>query len=306
MIISKITLGTAQLGLNYGIANVNGKPNFKSSIEILEYAWNNNITSFDTSPVYGNSEKIIGTFIDSKFEMAREKIKIISKLPKLEFKGNITFDRLYNYTKAQLIKTLKDLNLDKIPIYLIHHAPDLYFKNGIIIHCLDQLKEEGLIKHLGISVYNPNEVEDSLNFKEIDVIQIPINIFDHRLITTGLLEKLRKNDYIIFARSIYLKGLFFIHPDKLPNYLRNAYEEIIKLRKLVDEYQINIDKLAFLFVRDLPEINSLVIGAETKEQVSKNLELLKEDPLNPEIRNQIFEIFSGLSEKLINPSLWNK
>lgn len=306
MFISKITLGTAQLGLNYGIANMIGKPNFQSSIEILEYAWNNNITSFDTSPVYGNSEKIIGTFIDSKLKMTREKINIISKLPKLEFNENITFDHLYNYTKDQLKKTLKDLNLDKIPIYLIHHAPDLYFKNGIIIQCLDQLKEEGLIKHIGISVYNPNEVEASINFKEIDVIQIPINIFDQRLITTGLLEKLGKNGYIIFARSIYLKGLFFIQPQNLPNYLKKAEEHLIKLRNISKEYNIEIDKLAFLFVKDLPEITSLVIGAEKIEQVTKNIELLKEKPLSNEIRQKILDEFSDLSEDIINPSYWNK
>lgn len=59
-------------------------------------------------------------------------------------------------------------------------------------------------------------------------------------------------------------------------------------------------------MRDLPEITSLVIGAEKKEQIEENLKFLAEKPLINDIQQRIKEEFSQISEKIINPSLWNK
>lgn len=306
MLISKITLGTAQLGFNYGIANVNGKPDFNKSIEILNYSWQNEINTFDTSPLYGNSEKLIGSFISSKSIDNLENLIIISKLPRIQLEDKLTFDNLYMHIKNQIFQSIKNLQIKKIPIYLIHHTPDINIKDGLIIDCLTQIKSDGLIDKFGISAYNPEEVKTSLKFKDINVIQIPINIFDQRLIRNGLLKELKKRGYIIFARSIYLQGLFFISPEKLPKNLKIAKEPLLKLQTIIKEYNIDIDKLTFLFVRDLPEISSLVIGTEKVKQVERNIKILKEQPLLNDIRNRIMEEFSEISERIINPSLWNK
>ncbi len=306
MLISKITLGTAQLGFNYGIANVNGKPDFNKSIEILNYSWQNEINTFDTSPLYGNSEKLIGSFISSKSIDNLENLIIISKLPRIQLEDKLTFDNLYMHIKNQIFQSIKNLQIKKIPIYLIHHTPDINIKDGLIIDCLTQIKSDGLIDKFGISAYNPEEVKTSLKFKDINVIQIPINIFDQRLIRNGLLKELKKRGYIIFARSIYLQGLFFISPEKLPKNLKIAKKPLLKLQTIIKEYDIDIDKLTFLFVRDLPEISSLVIGTEKVKQVERNIKILKEQPLLNDIRNRIMEEFSEISERIINPSLWNK
>ena len=306
MLISKITLGTAQLGFNYGIANVNGKPDFNKSIEILNYSWQNEINTFDTSPLYGNSEKLIGSFISSKSIDNLENLIIISKLPRIQLEDKLTFDNLYMHIKNQIFQSIKNLQIKRIPIYLIHHTPDINIKDGLIIDCLTQIKSDGLIDKFGISAYNPEEVKTSLKFKDINVIQIPINIFDQRLIRNGLLKELKKRGYIIFARSIYLQGLFFISPEKLPKNLKIAKEPLLKLQTIIKEYDIDIDKLTFLFVRDLPEISSLVIGTEKVKQVERNIKILKEQPLLNDIRNRIMEEFSEISERIINPSLWNK
>ena len=82
--ISRITLGTAQLGMNYGIANINGKPNLKRVMDILNYSLKFGVKSFDTSPVYGNCEKIIGSFISAQDRSDIDKIIIKPKLIKRE------------------------------------------------------------------------------------------------------------------------------------------------------------------------------------------------------------------------------
>ncbi len=304
MNISKITLGTAQLGLNYGISNINRKPNMKTAIDILNFSFKKGINSFDTSPSYGNSEKIIGSFISSQEKKDLDKIIIISKLPAINLKEEIFFDSLYKHIKEQINESLYNLKIKTIPFYLLHNAPDIFIEDGLVIECLDELSNEGMIEKFGISGYNPEEVKASLRFKSIKVIQIPINIFDHRLIKTGLLKKLKEKDYIILARSIYLQGLFFLHPKKLPDRINSAEIYLKKLNKFTEDLKISIAKLAFLFVRDLPEITSLVIGAEKKQQIIENLDLLKEKPLTNEVYNAILDEFNEIPQKIINPSLW--
>lgn len=305
MKISKITLGTAQIGLNYGISNLNGKPKFNESIELLNYAWQNGINCFDTSPQYGNSEEIIGSFISSKNRHKIQNPIIISKLPKIKRNKNLTFSDIYGIVKTQITQSLGSLKIQRIPIYLLHHPSDIFIKDGLIFDCLDQIKKEGLIERFGTSIYAPEEVEAILNFKNVDAIQVPINLFDHRLIKTELLKELKKRGYLIFARSIYLQGLLFIHPHKLPKEIKYAKVPLLKLQKIVKEYKTDTAKLAFLFVRDLPEITSLVIGVENINQLKQNLNLLDKKPLQDKIRQGIFDEFSDLPEELINPNLWN-
>ncbi len=305
MKISKITLGTAQIGFDYGIANISGKPDFQTAIKLLKFAWDNGINTFDTAPDYGNSEEIIGSFISSLSNEFRGEIIISSKLPKIEKNNVLTFDTIYNFIKDNIIQTLTKLKLSVLTIYLLHHAPDIFLNNGIIIDCLSQLKEERLIKRIGVSIYKPDQVETCLKFKKIEVIQIPINIFDKRLIESGLLKRLRDRNYIIFARSVYLQGLFFKSPKNLPKYLKIAETPLSILQKMSNKYNIDIVKIALLFIRDIPEIDSLVIGAENIEQIASSINILKEEPLDPNLRQEIFEEFSDLPEKIINPSMWN-
>ena len=306
MKISKITLGTAQFGLNYGISNNNGKPDLQTSLNILKFSYENGITSFDTAPAYGSSEKILGSFIASEIETGTHELTIISKLPSINIKENKTYDLVYEYIKHQINQSIKNLKLKIIPIYLLHHAPDIFFREGLVVDCLAQLKSEGLIGRFGVSAYYPEEIEESLNFKEIDVIEVPINLFDQRLIKTGLLSKLKKSNYIIIARSIYLQGLFFLSPENLPKYLSSAREPLKKLNNLAEVKNISISKIAFLFVRDLPEITSLIVGVEKLEQIRDNLNILKERSLSKDILNEIITLFNDLPQEVYNPVLWKK
>jgi len=307
VVISKISLGTAQLGMNYGIANVNGKPEFKTAINILDFSWKHGINTFDTAPVYGNSEKIIGSFISTLSKKEIEKLIIISKLPKLETKCKILeFDTLYFTIRNQIQNSIKDLGIEKIPIYLIHNLLDLRRYKESLVDCLVLLKKEKLIGSFGVSVYTPQDIYLSLGIKEFNVIQLPINIFDHRFINLGLLKKLKEKNYIVLARSIYLQGLLFIEPKNIPPYLSATKSYIKDLLQISKKYNIKISKLAFLFVRDLPNIDSIIIGSENLNQLAENIQFLNEPPLPEDLKSQIFEKFANIPEKIINPTLWNK
>ena len=301
--ISKLSLGTAQLGFDYGIANVSGKPNLDKSFEILKTAINAGINCFDTAPSYGNSEEIIGSFVNNKIDWVSP---IVCTKLKVDFEDGADLIEIYQHVKKNIEESMRKLQINKIPILLLHSASNMTDNDGLILQTLIRLKDEGMVDKMGVSVYSPEDVKIAIGVEELDAIQIPINIFDHRLIDCGLLKSLEQHDFIVFARSIFLQGLFFLNPENLPVNLKLAREPLITLRKLSQKYEIDIAEMAVAFVRDLPEISSLVIGAETSTQVLDNCDLIECPKLSEELRNEIIDVFSDLPEKIINPSLWNQ
>jgi len=304
MRISRLTLGTAQLGYDYGIANTGGKPDYQKSVDILKLAADSGVNCFDTAPSYGDSEKIIGSFLSS-YKNFSEPPVVVTKFTPIKPDGKITFQNIYRLVKKQVIESLARLKIKKIPIYLLHDAADINAYGGLVTKSLLKLKDEGLIGVLGASVYDPEDVEMVLKLGTMQAIQVPINIFDHRLIKTGLLEQLKNRGFIIFARSIFLQGLFFLKDSKLPPHLASASTYLKKLQQLAANYGTDIAELALTFVRDLPVISSVVIGAEKPEQVQQNIKLMKSPPMSPKLREEIMSIFSNVPRGIIDPRTWN-
>ena len=302
-IFSKIILGTAQLGMVYGIANKNNEINETNSKKILEIAVKNGINCFDSSTQYGNSEKILGE-ISQNFK--KKPISIICKIPKIKLKQNSSFDEIYYEVKKQIVNSCKNLKMNKMPIVLLHDPKDITNYNGLVVKSLIKLQTEGLIEKIGVSTYSPEDITEFLRIDEFDVIQIPINIFDLRLIKNGLLDELKMQKKIIFARSVFLQGLLFMQPNELPRKLKNAEKYLVKLKKISNESKIDINEIAFKCVRDLDGITSLIIGIDNSEQLKENLEMINTKKLSKEIIDKIYHEFDNIPENIINPSKWGK
>ena len=58
--MTQFVIGTAQFGMNYGIANSTGQPSEKTIREIIECATTNEILYYDTAISYGSSEEVLG------------------------------------------------------------------------------------------------------------------------------------------------------------------------------------------------------------------------------------------------------
>lgn len=301
--ISKLTLGTAQLGFQYGVANRTGKPDHETARKILGIAVTNGINCLDTAHAYGDSEIVIGSFLSSCQSVSNPPV-IVSKLAPIEVTGEITFDNVWQKVHSQIEESLKRLQLKKIPIYLLHSAADIHAYNGLVIESLLRLREQGIVGHLGASVYSPEEAQMVLEVEEMKAIQVPINIFDHRIIDSGILKQLYEKKVIVFARSLFLQGLFFINPDNLPARMEFIRKPLLKLNQFCSKHGIGISEMAVSFVRDLPEVTSIVIGAETPEQVVDNIRLLTTSSISPDLRDELMDTFANMPARVMNPSLW--
>jgi aryl-alcohol dehydrogenase-like predicted oxidoreductase len=302
--ISRLTLGTVQLGLNYGIANVTGKPDEATSQKILALTEQLGINCFDTASMYGDSEEVLGRYLKSGGGPPDQAARLIVTKFKVKPETGDSLADLEQDIRCQLEQSLQRLGLPFIPIYLLHQVKDLYRHREKIIRILDRLVAEGLVRSCGVSIYTGEDLDLMLSYDLFQATQIPINIFDQRLIRSGHLQRLHQAKLIVFARSVFLQGLFFLDPDRLPPVLAAAAPLLRQLRQLAGAEGLSVAQLAFAYVRDLPGITSLVVGAEAPGQVQDNVRMLDGPVISESGLLTARQHFSEVPELVLNPYLW--
>lgn len=296
---NKLVLGTAQLGLNYGVVNKKGKPTQNKAFEIMKYAAENGISYFDTAYSYGNSEIIIGKFLNT-YKSYKNKINIITKMAPLN-KEKLDEKDINN----RFFKSLHRLGQKLIYCYMIHDFRDIENNCNEIEKNFLKLKENGYIKKIGVSIYEPYQLEFLVKYFDFDLIQLPISIFDQRFITDNFLQRLKRKNIEIHARSIFLQGLLFLEENNIPPKINKFKDYILKLNEISSKYKFSKEEIALLFVNAINEIDKIVIGVEKIDQLQRNVKILNKSESFNKIRTLInFEDFFIKDTNIIDPRGW--
>jgi len=286
---SKLILGTAQFGLNYGVNNTIGKPTKKEVINLLDEAYNSGIRFLDTAEAYGNVHELIGDYhkIKNNFNF-----KIISK-----FQTNID----HNSIKNKVLEYINLMNINILDI-IMFHSFESYISNYKAINILKQLKLDGLINHIGVSVYTNAQLEILLNDDLIEVIQLPFNLLDNYNIRGNLINKLKIKGKIIHTRSAFLQGLFFKKTSDEISVVKALKPYLKKINKITYEYNCSIEELALSYCISHKNIDNVIIGVDSINQFKSNIKA-STFKLNKKIKRSIDNIVVENLE-LLNPSLW--
>ncbi|MEM7618353.1 MAG: aldo/keto reductase [Pseudomonadota bacterium] len=213
-LITKLGIGTVQFGLDYGISNSAGKTKLEDITAILQHASDNAITIIDTAHGYGDSEKVLGQTLPHD----RNTFKIVTKTP--SFADIETQAEAVAKLQSAFENSLENIKQKALYGLMFHHADDLFGTHAdALYNAMCDLKNGGLVKKIGVSAYHQDQIERIIARFDIDIIQVPVNIFDQRLIRTGMLQALKEKVIKIHARSAFLQGLFFMSPQKLPQSL---------------------------------------------------------------------------------------
>ncbi|WP_316810910.1 aldo/keto reductase [Pedobacter heparinus] len=301
---SKLALGTVALGLDYGISNQKGKPGKTVSSDIIATALSSGINTLDTARDYGDAELLIGNFLKQSANTTN--VNLVTKF-RIGKENLSNPDRVRVQVYDSVTSSLNFLGLKRIPICLLHKTIDEPMDQvmKVLPGVFESLKEDGLIDLAGISVNHPDEAEEFLQHPVMDVIQVPVNVFDQRIIRNGLLARMQKEKKIVFARSVFLQGLFFMETENLSGKMAIAGPFIEKLRELALQADRSVAELAFSYVNGLNGITSMVFGAVSPQQVLQNVQFLKGMPVPHEVEKLINELFTDVPELVITPGLWN-
>jgi aryl-alcohol dehydrogenase-like predicted oxidoreductase len=166
-----------------------------------------------------------------------------------------------------------------------------------------ELKAGGLIQKLGVSVYHPRQLENILNQNQIDLVQLPFNVYDQRFAQSGLLSRLTKMRIEVHARSVFLQGLLLMPPDQLPDGFRAIRTHHAKLHDQFRELGITPLQGALLYCLRQPAIDRIVVGCETADQLKVVLQACGEKMVAelPDLAR-----FGLENDVIINPSVWRQ
>ncbi|MBC7427492.1 MAG: aldo/keto reductase [Bacteriovorax sp.] len=286
----KLILGTVQFGLEYGINNSIGKASREEIFKILNKAYELNIRDLDTSDLYGDALEVLEDY-SSEFG---DKFNIMSKFI-LENESETII--------GHLNESLKRLSSTSIEGYSFHRFND-YKKLKNLNEISQELKSQGLIKKIGVSLYSNEELEIAINDPAVDTIQLPFNLFDSDPKKIALLEMAKKLKKEIHVRSIFLQGIFYMDINQLTGNLISFKPALESLHAIRNSEGLSVEDLCFGFVNSFDCIDGIVFGVDTIEQLDRNL-MSAQKNVSEKIKEKILEI-NNYEKGLLNPSKWEK
>lgn len=288
---SKLILGTVQFGLNYGINNTIGKMSEDKVFELFENAYDLGIKTLDTAEAYGNAHSVISNF----HKQSKKRFNIISKYSSSNFNYPIDLvDRIQVHCS--------NFNVNSLEGYLFHSYNDFKMNINNDPNILEKIKNSGLVKKVGVSVYLNDEIEDLLNFKNIDLIQLPFNLFDNEYQRREILEKAKKRNIEIHTRSVFLQGLFFKDINTLTSCLLPLKNNLSELSLILKNNNLSIESLALNYALNKTYVDKVLIGVDSLEQLKNNIKATEND-FDKSIYEKI-DCIQIKNTKLLNPSYW--
>ncbi len=291
--LNRLVLGTVQFGQNYGIANILGKPDQTMANAIVAKALNNNICEFDTAQGYGDSEIVLGQAIVNY--RPKNGAKIISKL-------SVELDSIVKSSlQDKIFSSIQKLQVEQLYGLMLHRQEQLEMWDNVLESMLSEFQKKGLVQHLGVSVYTPERALQALHCKNLNMIQVPTNIFDKRFLDAGVFETADRLNKTIYIRSVFLQGLLLM--ENIPKKMAFAFDFHQKLILLASELGISVCELALWYVRDVFPKAKVVIGVDSPDQLRRNIDYWNDNSRSIDWESIILRI-GIVPERIINPVLW--
>ena len=306
--ITPIIMGTWQAGKKMWVGVEDSE-----TIKAIRAAVDAGITTIDTAEVYGDghSEQIVAEAVSD----LRDRVVYATKV----FANHLKFEQVI----AACDCSLKHLKTEYIDLYQIHWPAGAFNTEVVPIEetmsALNQLKEQGKIRAIGVSNFSKTQLEEAAQYGRIDSLQPPYSLF-WRVVERDAVPYCIENNISIIAYSPLAQGLLTgkFEPDhkfdpadnraknKLfqgGNYER-AQQALDKLRPIAERHHTSLGNLALAWLIAQPQANAIV-GARNSEQSKENAKA-GEIELSTEELKEIDTIGRIVTDHLDeNPVMWN-
>jgi aryl-alcohol dehydrogenase-like predicted oxidoreductase len=291
----KLCIGSAQFGMNYGIANKKGQPTQTEINEILMYAANGGVRYIDTAQAYGDSERTIGKALESNGGSCR--YDIITKLSP----DGINYDEETIVESA--MQSCGKLSTDNLFGFLAHRI-ELFNRNEFIEAC-SQLKRRGIIENSGVSVYSPGEALEAIEEPHCNILQIPFNVLDKRWIECDIFGKAKSRNVHVFVRSIFLQGVVFLSSEELIQKNKSWMLPYLKsFHELLRQKHCSILELTLCSIAEYGGQVTIILGVETLDQIKENIMHVSNSISSANYCQDWWDNLPTFPERFLNPSKW--
>ena len=255
----QLCLGTVQFGLPYGITNQAGQVPEAEVRRILDLAAASGISLLDTAQAYGTAETVLGRCWPTGAPRL-----LISKLPAGAPRQS---------WEESLMTSLHRLQASMLHGFLLHRASDLLAAEGeALLEWLEGLRHRGLVGHIGVSIYEASELI-GLPLDRLQIVQLPVSVYDQRLINDGTVRKLNELGISVHARSIFLQGLLLQSTNQWPAHLSDSFRcHHERWLEYLRQKRLSPLAGALGFIRDYLDVEAALCGVVSSRELSEVLQ----------------------------------
>lgn len=286
--MSELILGTAQFGDAYGVMNTSGALSDDDVQSIAKLALDSGIHLFDTSPLYGNAETRIQKLVTSLGELA-----VVTKFALPENDG----------CPLEALVTDRLETLSPVPIagLLFHRVQDLRDPR---VHdawaMVKHAQKDGKLGKVGASIYGPDDLEVALaTLPGIDLLQVPGNIVDQRLLDHPLLSEFHAAGGTVHVRSAYLQGLLLSNPTELPKQFRELAPTLKALHDFADTNNASLASLLLGYLKHHPMVDGVVVGALSQHELHETIQAW-------DVAISPASDLPRMPDEILDPRLWQR
>ena len=285
----KIAIGTANFGMQYGVANSQGKLSKNSVAEILGLAKSLGVTCLDTANAYGESQKVLGEFGVRDWRVVSK----ISSIPR-------DCEDVRSFVRAEIDLILTSLNLSEFDTVLVHNPKDLMGNvSEIVYEELQKAKSRGQVEKIGVSIYDPSDLESITSRFQLDVVQAPINVFDSRLQDSGWLDRLVSMGVEVHARSVFLQGVLLSAIAQSNDFFKPWKTTFERWNRFAESSGTSAMMNCIKHVNSYDKVTFAVVGVDSAQNLSEVFDAFSARP------QRINEDNFGVDSQLINPARWS-
>lgn len=287
---ARLILGTAQFGLGYGIANRSGQIERNDARHILQLAHARGLRTIDTAAAYGDSEQrlgeldLYGWFVISKISAVPNDVSDVGR-----------------WVRESVRSSLARLKIPSLEGLLLHRPRQLMDPVGPVLYAaLLELKSELLVRKIGISIYDPGELDQLCRRYCFDIVQAPFNVVDRRLIDSGWLYRLREQGTELHVRSVFLQGLLLMTPETRPAQFSRWGDLWSNWHRWLERTGVTAMEACMGYALSFPEVDKVVFGVDSVNHIQQIFQAIgRSVPALPADLQRD-------DPDLINPSAWNR
>lgn len=290
--MNKLAIGTAQFGLPYGVTNSNGKVSEEEAFQIIQSAKKAKVDTIDTAISYGESESLLG-------EIGVKDFKLVTKI---SIPDVISHEELEYFILDSIERSCQRLNIENLYGLLLHDVKQLDGSyQGAIVSAFEKLKEIGIVKKIGVSIYHPDCLIKVFDKLKPDIVQTPYNAFDQRIEKSGGLNFLKSLGVEVHARSAFLQGLLLLPYSDVPLKFKGKFDIFFKWKEYLDSENLEPLMACLSYPLCNKKIDRTVVGVANASQFSQILNVANG------CAEEVIKTFEGSEElSLIDPSNWGE
>jgi aryl-alcohol dehydrogenase-like predicted oxidoreductase len=297
--VSEISLGTVELGLDYGVpvAGEHRRPADADAARLLNRALDLGVNFIDTARAYGVSEDVIGRALKSR----RREYTLATKLAAIREEGQSDRE-LRQQVRNSISASLRALQTDVIDLLQTHHTPVDVIAAGRVAAALQEAQAAGDVRFIGASTYGEDAPLAVLADGRFDTLQVAYSPVD-RTLEARVLPLAQARDIGVVVRSVLLRGVLTHRYKLIPPALADLKAAIGRLDALVGGEAGSLPEIAYRFVLANPAVSTALVGTARVAELEAALTFADRRRLPPALVAAIQEINVSDRSQLI-PSNW--